>query len=94
MLKIYHCLTKQSIWPGEECECEIDAVTLGTQPYQRLDIWLGYIGCTRYNIFALLSIVFVPNANHYVSTGQAIYTFSFRAYLYAFFLAAVSLFLK
>ena len=38
-----------------------------------------------WNILALLSIVFVPNTNRYVPTGQLIYIFPFRANLYAFF---------
>lgn len=37
------------------------------------------------NILSLLSIVFVPNANNCVPTGQVIFIFAFRAYLYAFF---------
>ena len=37
------------------------------------------------NILALLSIVSIPYANHEIPTGQVIYIFYFRAYLYAFF---------
>ena len=47
-------------------------------------------GC---NILALLSIVFVPNANHDIPTGQVICIFFFRPY-YTHFLAGISLFFK
>ena len=47
-------------------------------------MWWKYI-TYHCNILALLSIVFVPNANHYVPTAQVIFIFAFRAYLYAFF---------
>ena len=55
-------------------------------------MWWKYI-TSHCNILALLSIVFVPNANHYVPTGQVIYIFSFRAYLYAFFSCGFVIFL-
>ena len=82
-------MTRWRMWVWNRC-CDVRHSTSS----KVIDIWLGYIGCTRYNILVLLSIVFVPNADHYVPTGQAIYIFSFRAYLYASFLYAVSLFLK
>ena len=47
-------------------------------------------GC---NILALLPIVFVPNANRDIPTGQVICIFFFRPY-YTHFLAAISLFFK